>query len=71
MRNFKQVYTIYIGEYREIRMLRPELYYEVIVSKGSASHKSCTAAMAVNSGHLWQSTGMSSFDTRTQRDGCL
>lgn len=71
MRNFKQVYTIYIGEYREIRMLRPELYYEVTVSKGSVSHKSCTAAMAVNSGHLWESTGMSSFDTRTQRDRCL
>lgn len=67
MRNFKQVYTIYIGEYREIRMLRLELYYEVIVSKGSASRKSCTKAMAVNSGHLWESTGMSSFDRGTQR----
>lgn len=40
IRNFKQVYTIYIGEYRETRMLSPELYYEVTVSEGSESQKS-------------------------------
>lgn len=48
MRNFKEVYTIYIGEYREIRMLRPELYYEVTVSKDSESHKGHTTSMSVN-----------------------
>lgn len=49
VRNFKEVYPIYVGEYREIRMLRTELYYEVTVSKGSESQKSHTTAMSVNS----------------------
>lgn len=73
IRNFKQVYTIYIGEYREIRMLSPELYYEVTVSEGSDSHKSHITAMSVNSRASMGKHWISSFDTytTTQRDGCL
>lgn len=73
IRNFKQVYTRYIGEYREIRMLSPERYYEVTVSEGSESHKSHITAMSVNSRASMGKHWISSFDTctTTQRDDRL
>lgn len=58
IRNSKQVHTIYIGEYREIRMLSPE------------SHKSHITAMSVSSRASVGKHWVSSFDTytTTQRD---
>lgn len=58
IRNSKQVYTIYIGEYREVRMPSPE------------SRKSHVTALSVNSRASMGKHWLSSFDTytTTQRD---